>query len=148
MRLYEKMPEFAGVKEWLNGAASKEELKRVPVLVYFWSISCETCKESLPGIKQWHEKYKGSGLRVIGIHMPRSEEDTDVEKVKQAVAEWGIKDPTAIDNLHAMTDLYENQYVPAFYLFDEEGKLRHYQAGAKGAQMLEQRLEKIAGVGV
>ncbi|KYD29753.1 hypothetical protein B4110_1323 [Parageobacillus toebii] len=40
-------------------------------------------------------------------------------------------------------DAFENQYVPAYYVFDAEGKLRHFQAGGSGMKLLEKRVNRV-----
>ncbi len=146
MRIRSELPEFEGVTEWMNGEADRQELKGRPVLVHFWAVSCHMCKESLPQINEWREKYeKQYNLKVIGVHMPRSEKDTDIQTVKETAAQYDLKHPIMIDNSHAITDAFQNEYVPAYYLFDDQGQLRHFQAGERGLKMVEQRLEKILG---
>ncbi|WP_047150459.1 redoxin domain-containing protein [Aneurinibacillus tyrosinisolvens] len=145
MKLRDDMPEFTGVTEWVNGEVTKEELAGTPALVHYWSISCHTCKETLPQLNEWRDRYKEQGLRVVSIHMPRSEKDTEIGPIKEAIKQYGLIHPVAIDNGHKLVDAYENQYVPAYYLFDTEQKLRHYQAGEKGLKMLEKRLDRVIG---
>ncbi|MFC5987274.1 redoxin domain-containing protein [Marinicrinis lubricantis] len=147
MRLRSELPAFEGVTEWINGQVSKEELKGNPVLVHFWSVSCHMCKESLPQINEWRDNYeKQYGLQVIGVHMPRSEKDLEIGPVKETIAQYELKHPILVDNEHAVTDSFQNEFVPAYYLFDGEQQLRHFQAGEKGLKMVEQRLHKILGV--
>jgi thiol-disulfide isomerase/thioredoxin len=143
MKLRDEMPAFDGVTEWVNGEVTKEELKGAPVLVHYWSISCHSCKETLPQLNDWRDRYKDQGLRVVSIHMPRSEKDVEIGPVKDAIQKYELTHPVAIDNAYKLVDAYENQYVPAYYLFDGELKLRHYQAGEKGLKMLEKRLERV-----
>jgi thiol-disulfide isomerase/thioredoxin len=143
LKLREEMPSFEGVTEWVNGEVTKEKLKGSPVLVHYWSISCHTCKETLPQLNEWRDHYKDQGLRVISIHMPRSEKDTEIEPIKEAIKKYGLTHPVAIDNSYKLVDAYQNQYVPAYYLFDADQKLRHYQAGEKGLKMLEKRLDRV-----
>jgi len=146
MRLREQMPELQGVTEWVNGETSKQELAGQPVLVHFWAISCYMCKESLPVLNEWRDKYgEQYNLKLVGIHMPRSEKDTDIGAVKDAINQYGLKHPIAIDNDHAVTDAFQNEYVPAYYLFDAEGQMRFFGAGEKAIGMVEQRLHKILG---
>lgn len=146
MRLREQMPELQGVTEWVNGETSKQELTGQPVLVHFWAISCYMCKESLPVLNEWRDKYgEQYNLKLVGIHMPRSEKDTDIGAVKDAINQYGLKHPIAIDNDHAVTDAFQNEYVPAYYLFDAEGQMRFFGAGEKAIGMVEQRLHKILG---
>lgn len=147
MRLRSELPEFQGVTEWVNGEVKKEDFEGQPVLIHFWAVSCHMCKESLPKINEWRKQYeKEYNLKVIGVHMPRSEKDTDIPAVKEAVRQYNLEHPVMIDNDHAITDAFQNEYVPAYYLFDSNKQLRHFQAGEKGLQMVEQRLHKILGV--
>jgi peroxiredoxin len=147
MRLRSELPDFQGVTEWVNGEVKKEELQGRPVLIHFWAVSCYMCKESLPQINEWRDSFeKQFNLQVIGVHMPRSEKDTDIEQVKATIAQYELKHPIMVDNSHTITDAFQNEFVPAYYLFDGASQLRHFQAGEKGLKMVEQRIHKILGV--
>lgn len=143
MKLREQMPELSGATEWLNGQVTKEELVgEIPTLIHFWSVSCHLCKEAMPQVNQFRDDYKGK-LNVIAVHMPRSEDDLKLDLIKETAAEHGITQPIFVDSEHKLTDAFENQYVPAYYVFDKEGKLRHFQAGGSGMKMLEKRVNRV-----
>ncbi|WCK53950.1 redoxin domain-containing protein [Aneurinibacillus sp. Ricciae_BoGa-3] len=143
MKLQEDMPEFSGVSQWVNGEVKKASLRGNPVLVHYWSISCHSCKETLPQLIEWRDRYKPKGLQVISIHKPRSDKDTNISAIKEAIQRYKLTHPVAIDNSYKLVDAYQNQYVPAYYLFGADLKLRHYQAGEKGLKMLEKRLDRV-----
>lgn len=147
MRIGTEMPSLEGATEWFGGTqAHAEELVRgKPTLVHFWSVSCGICKENLPRVAAWREERKNEGLRVIAVHMPRYEADTDVEAVRDAIATYGITEPVAVDNLHKLRDGFKNEqgYVPAYYLFDAEGKLRSFAAGERGLDMLAAAVDRV-----
>ncbi len=143
MRKGTPMPALDGATEWVNGAASAEGLKGEPVLVNFWSISCGSCHEIMEHVKEWHARYGAQGLRFVGVHMPRSEKDTDIEAVKADIAEMGLTWPVAIDNAHAIVGAFDNKFVPAFYLFNEAGEMTHFQAGDRGQKMLEGAMDRL-----
>ncbi|QKG85867.1 redoxin domain-containing protein [Kroppenstedtia pulmonis] len=145
MRLRSEMPELKGATEWVNGDVNMDQLKGKPVLVHFWSVSCGLCKTSMPDVLKIRDQYKDKGLQVIGIHMPRSEKDTEVGPVKETIEKYEMTHPQAIDNQHSIVDAYENEFVPAFYLFDAEGLLRHRSAGEKALKMLEKPLVRLLG---
>ena len=147
MRIGTPMPALDGATEWFNGSA-EEDLKEIegrPVLVHFWSLSCGMCKENLPRVSDWRERYREAGLRLIVIHMPRYPADTDMNAVRDAIAEHGITDPCAIDNEHKLRDAFQNEhgYVPAYYLFDEQHKLKSFAAGEYGVKVMEPALERL-----
>ncbi len=143
LRLRAEMPEIKEVTEWVNGEVFKEDLLGKPALIHFWSISCGMCKKSLPDVNKLREKYPQ--LKLVGIHMPRSEKDTDVDVVKENIVKYELKHPQGIDNSHRVVDAFENEFVPAYYLFDEKGQLRHRSAGEKAMSMLERPLERVLG---
>lgn len=141
MRLRTEMPAITGITEWVNGEVTSRDLTGKPVLIHFWSISCGMCKESLPEINKLRAAHPE--LEVVGIHMPRSEKDTDIEAVKATIEKYELKHPQGIDNEHNVVDAFENEFVPAFYLFDQEGLLRHRSAGEKALSMLKKPLERV-----
>lgn len=145
MKLRAPMPELEGATEWLNGEVTKDDLLGdKPTLIHFWSVSCGLCKEAMPNVNEFRDRYSDD-LNVIAVHMPRSEKDLDLEQIKQTAEEHGITQSIFVDNKHALTDAFENQYVPAYYVFDEEGNLRHFQAGGGGMKMLEKRVNRVLG---
>jgi thiol-disulfide isomerase/thioredoxin len=141
------MPSLDGATEWLNatGAAAEAKAEGRPTLVHFWSVSCGICKENLPRVARWRDERAADGLRVVAVHMPRHESDTDVEKVREVVGEYQITEPCAVDNEHKLKDAFQNEqgYVPAYYLFDAEGKLRCFAAGERGINLVAASLERL-----
>ncbi|MCM3123488.1 TlpA disulfide reductase family protein [Mesobacillus sp. AQ2] len=143
MRLRQTMPEISGATEWLNGEITREQLVgEKPALIHFWSISCHLCKVAMPMVNELRDTYKDK-LNVMSVHMPRSEQDMNMDEIKQTAAEHQITQPIFIDDNLKLTDAFENKYVPAYYLFDKNGLLRHFQAGGSGMKMLEKRLVRI-----
>ncbi|MFC4076375.1 redoxin domain-containing protein [Salinithrix halophila] len=145
LRLRTEMPELKGATEWVNGEVSKEDLAGKPILIHFWSVSCGLCKQSMPDVLKIRDEYKDKGLRVVGIHMPRSEKDLEAGPVKETIEKYEMTHPQAIDNQHTIVDAFENEFVPAYYLFDEEGQLRHRSAGEKALSMMKKPLERVLG---
>lgn len=143
MKLREQMPELTGATEWLNGQVTKEELiGEKPTLIHFWSISCHLCKEAMPQVNEFRDQYKDK-LHVIAVHMPRSEKDLNLDEIKKVAEQHNIAQPIFVDSDHKLTDAFENQYVPAYYVFDKTGQLRHFQAGGSGMKMLEKRVNRV-----
>ncbi|MFN2576719.1 MAG: redoxin domain-containing protein [Pyrinomonadaceae bacterium] len=147
MRIGTLMPPLTGATEWLAGSA-EEALKEAagrPLLIHFWSISCGMCKDNLPRVAEWREKYRDTGFRVIAIHMPRYPGDANIDAVREAAAKYGIIEPLAIDNEHKLRDAFQNEhgYVPAYYLFDEQHKLKSFAAGEYGVKVMEPAIQRL-----
>ena len=147
MRIGDVMPELDGATTWFNGSHKDtlENIKGKPTLVHFWAVSCGICKDKMPQLHQLIKKYETAGLQTISIHMPRYEADTDLDTVNQAMIDNGIVEPTAVDSLHKLKDAFLNEqgWVPVYYLFDAEGKLKTRAAGEFGIAVLQTALDKM-----
>lgn len=143
MRLRDHLPQLDGATDWLNsGILKKEDLIGKPILFHFWSISCDLCKVALPQINQLRDHYRGR-LHVIAVHMPRSKEDLYLDDVENMARKYDIMHPIYVDHDDVLTDKFSVRYVPAYFLFDEEGKLRHYQSGDNTIRMLTKRIDRL-----
>jgi hypothetical protein len=89
-------------------------------------------------VNEFHNQYSDK-LNVVAVHMPHSEDDLNMEDIKRIAAEYDITQPIFVDSEHKLTDAFENQYVPAYYVFDKDRNPRHFQAGGSGTKMLEKR---------
>ncbi len=66
-------PEFAkGI--WINSdPLTLLQLRGHVVLVEFWAIGCDNCRNTLPAVKEWDAKYRDRGLTIIGVHTPETD---------------------------------------------------------------------------
>jgi hypothetical protein len=69
------------------------------------------------------------GLVVIGVHTPEFEFEKDLNNVRRAVAEAEIGYPIAVDSKRELWRAFGNEYWPASYFVDAEGRIRHHQFG-------------------
>jgi hypothetical protein len=65
--------------------------------------------------------------------------------VRDAIAQYDITEPCAVDNQHRLREAFGNEqgYVPAYYLFDAEGKLKSFAAGERGFSMVAAAIERL-----
>nr|WP_278186170.1 hypothetical protein [Bacillus timonensis] len=63
-----------------------------------------------------------------------------MSEIKQEVQKHNITQPIFVESDLKLNDTFDNQYVPAYYVFDKEGKLRHFQAGGSVIKMLTKTL--------
>jgi thiol-disulfide isomerase/thioredoxin len=125
-------PGFEGGGTWIGSKPLdlKELLKENKlVLVDFWTYSCINCQRTLPYLKQWWEKYKDKGLIIVGVHSPEFEFEKVTSNVESAMKKYGVTWPVVQDNDHRIWSAYANQYWPAKYLINVEGKIIYTHFG-------------------
>jgi cytochrome c biogenesis protein CcdA/thiol-disulfide isomerase/thioredoxin len=125
-----QLPSLAGAVDWLNSAPlTAEALRGHVVLVDFWTYSCINCLRALPYVEAWAKKYRDQGLIVIGVHAPEFAFERNIANVRAAVKRLDIDYPVAIDNNFAIWRGFNNEYWPAHYFIDAEGRIRHHHFG-------------------
>jgi thiol-disulfide isomerase/thioredoxin len=128
-------PEFQNIDTWLNSQPLKlGELHGKVVLVDFWTYTCINCLNHLPYVKDWNEKYKDQGLVVVGVHTPEFAYEKSTKNVQDAIKRLQIKHAVAQDNSYGTWKAFKNQYWPAVYLIDKQGKIvySHFGEGSYG----------------
>lgn len=137
-------PPLTGAVDWLNSPPlTREALKGKVVLVQFWTYSCINCLRTIPYVRAWAETYKDRGLVVIGVHSPEFAFERNVDNVRKAVADLQIGYPVAIDNNYAVWQAFENQYWPAQYIIDAQGRIRHEHFGEEGYDESERVIQQL-----
>ncbi len=139
-----QLPPLDGATGWLNSAPLiAEALRGKVVLVDFWTYSCINCLRTLPYIRAWAEKYRAAGLVVVGVHSPEFAFEKDQDNVRRAVKDLGITYPVAIDSRHAIWRAFGNQYWPALYFVDAQGRIRHHVFGEGQYTESERMIQKL-----
>jgi thiol-disulfide isomerase/thioredoxin len=137
--------------EWLNSPPlTASALRGKVVLIDFGTYTCINWRRTLPYVRAWAEKYRNQGLAVIGVQAPEFEFEKDLNNVRWAVKDMRLDYPIAVDNDHAIWKAFDNQYWPALYFIDAQGRVRHHQFGEGGyeqSEMIIQELLTEAGIG-
>ena len=137
-------PPLDGASAWLNSQPlTPEQLRGKVVLVDFWTYSCINCLRSLPFVKSWYDKYKDHGLVVIGVHSPEFAFEKDLTNVRHAATQLGVAYPVALDNELTIWRAFHNQYWPAHYFIDAQGRIRGHHFGEGDYDGSEQIIRQL-----
>ncbi len=147
------MPPLDGAVQWLNSPPlTAEALRGKVVLVDFWTYSCINCLRALPYVQAWAQKYRDQGLVVIGVHAPEFAFERDIGNVTRAAKQLGVTYPVAIDNDYAIWKAFGNQYWPAHYFIDAQGRIRYHHFGEgeyeQSERVIQQLLREAGAVNV
>ncbi len=142
-----RAPEFTDTEHWFNTTADQPltlaGLKGHVVLVDFWTYSCINCIRTLPYLNAWYAKYHSKGFEIVGVHTPEFPFERSAGNVAAAIAQDGIRYPVVQDNERGTWDAYNNEYWPAEYFIDAQGRIRladfgegHYEAKERAIRSL------------
>jgi thiol-disulfide isomerase/thioredoxin len=146
-----ELPSLGSATEWLNSQPLKAAgLRGKVVLIDFWTYTCINWLRTLPYVRAWAEKYKNQGLVVIGVHAPEFAFEKNIDNVRRAAKDMRVDYPIAIDSDHTIWRAFKNEYWPALYFVDAQGRIRHHHFGEgeyERAERIIQQLLAEAGVG-
>lgn len=115
---------------------SLSDFKGDLVLMDFFFVSCPACIEILPDLKKLHEKYKDSGLHIIGL------DKIDSQKILEYfIGRHGIEYPVLLSNWQ-VDEAYCISGYPTTYLIGRDGKVLFSHVGGYNHATLE-RLDSI-----
>jgi thiol-disulfide isomerase/thioredoxin len=137
-------PEFKGIEGWINSKPlSMAQLRGKVVLVEFWTQECINCIHVTPHINELHRRYHDQGLVIVGVHTPEYDNEKLPGSVQKAVKRFGIEYPVALDDRYETWTAYNNQFWPAQYLIDAEGRIVYRHFGEGSYDETEARIKQL-----
>jgi thiol-disulfide isomerase/thioredoxin len=138
------MPSLDGAVIWLNSPPlSTADLRGQVVVLDFWTYTCVNWRRTLPYVRAWANKYRDQGLVVIGVHTPEFDFEKDIDNVRLALKEMGIGYPVAVDSGQRIWSAFGNEYWPALYIVDAQGRIRYHQFGEGNYDRSERVIQQL-----
>ena len=97
------------------------------VYVDFWASWCVPCRISMPALEGMYRKYRGLGLRGVGVNKDVAR--ADAERFLGRVA---VSFPLVADGDDAVARAFDVQAMPSGYLVDRRGIVRYVHRGFTG----------------
>jgi thiol-disulfide isomerase/thioredoxin len=139
-----KLPSLGHATAWLNSEPlSAADLRGKVVLIDFWTYTCINWRRTLPYLRAWEQKYRDNGLVVIGVHTPEFSFEKDIGNVRGAAKDQNVDYPIAMDSDYAIWNAFKNQYWPALYFVDAQGRIRHHQFGEGDYEQSEVIIQQL-----
>ena len=130
--------------EWINSEPLKlKDLRGRVVLIEFWTFGCINCRNTLPFVNSWHDRYRAKGLTVIGVHSPEFDEERDVETLRRQAVSLGIRYPVVSDNDYRTWNAYKVEAWPTIFLLDKQGRIRWMRVGEGNYDETERQIQKL-----
>jgi thiol-disulfide isomerase/thioredoxin len=94
------------------------------VLVNFWATWCEPCKSEMPGLQQLADELRDRPFRLYSVDL--QEDGPQVEAFQR---QYGLKLYAVLDDNGDVTRTYGVRALPATFLIDQQGVVRHQRLG-------------------
>jgi peroxiredoxin len=101
-----------------------QEQRGQVVLVNFWATWCGPCRKEMPHLNRIADKYKSSGLVMLGVNV-----DDDVRNAAEVAAKLGVRFPVLLDTDKKVIRLYDLNAMPSTLVIDRSGRVRYLHRG-------------------
>ena len=119
-----------------NVTRSLADYRGQVVLVNLWATWCPPCKEEMPALQAFHDKYTDEGFTIIAIN-----DGDPAPDVLQFVQEYELTFPVWLDPTYIATEqAFKTLNLPSSFVIDREGTIRLMWVGGISRKMLEQHV--------
>lgn len=124
-----------------NEIISLSDLRGKKLFINFWATWCPPCKEEMPHMNDYYEKYaEKHNVEILAINITNQEfSKNDIEKFAK---DYEIKFPILLDEKGTVSMDYEILMIPTSFIVDEEGRVVEKIVGPVTKDILLQKLEK------
>jgi hypothetical protein len=137
-------PSLAGATGWLHSPPLEmSDLRGRVVVVNFCTYTCINWIRTLPYVRAWEERYRDDGLVMVGVHTPEFSFEHDHGNIETALEQMNVTWPIAIDDDYEVWRAFANQYWPALYFIDAQGRIRHHHFGEGEYERSELAIQQL-----
>lgn len=136
-----KAQEFALTSTTGQPVILSELIKRGPVVVAFFKVSCPTCQYAFPYFERLAQVHKSEAVSFVGISQ------NDLSDTAAFMKKYGVSFPVVIDDSrnYVVSNAYKLTNVPTAYLVDRDGKIQVSSVGwaRKDIEEINQKLSMM-----
>ena len=110
------------------------------VILDFWATWCGPCRRWMPIVERAHAALADRGVRVYAVNLRE-----DAGKVRQYLAQTGVRVPVLMDRDGAVADRYGAQSIPLTVVIGRDGRVVDTLLGVHTADDLTESL-RLAGI--
>ncbi len=133
-----KAPEFSAPTPDGQQLALKDALGKITI-IDFWAGWCRPCRAENPNLVNIYNKYKDSGLKILGVSLDKSKEEW-VEAIAADGLTWN--QVSNVQYFDEIAKMYNVRAIPAMFILDANGVI--IAKDLRGAE-LEQKIAELIG---
>src|SRR5262249_34678820 len=103
------------------------------------------CRNVIPQLRAWHDRYERKGLTVVGVHTPEFFWEKSRTRVEEAMRSLAIRYAVVQDNDSAIWNRFGVRGWPTTMLVDRQGVVRYQHIGEGAYDETEGMIRRLLG---
>lgn len=135
---------YANAEHQAGDTINLSQFDGEPVVLNFWFPSCPPCVAEMPDFEVAYQKYKGDGLRMIGIQLLGLDTAEDGQKfVEDLSVNYMLGPDRQGDTSGEILKNYQIQGFPTTIFIDRDQNIVRTWSGALNLEKLEELIAEI-----
>jgi len=120
-----RAPDFSLITVDAATVSLADALKKGPVLLAFFKVSCPVCQYAFPYYERMYQANRNAGASFIGVSQDNAKD------TKAFTKEYGVTFPVALDDpaKYAVSNAYGLTNVPTLFYIDPSGEIEISSVG-------------------
>lgn len=96
-----------------------EELRKGPVVLAFFKVSCPTCQYAFPFLERLYKAYRERGVKLVGVSQ------NDAKETVAFAKDFGLTFPLLLDDMRSypVSNAYGLTNVPTIFWVAQDGEI-------------------------
>lgn len=119
------------------------QLRGKKVLLNFWATWCPPCKEEMPDLQNYYERYaKEENVEIIAVNLTFKQ--NSIEDVRLFAKSYDLTFPIPLLHEEALSlEKYQVLTIPSSFMIDTEGRIQRQIIGPLNEETIQQYLSEI-----
>ncbi|BDH60861.1 thiol:disulfide interchange protein tlpA [Lysinibacillus sp. PLM2] len=122
---------------------SLSQLKGKKVLLNFWATWCPPCKEEMPDLQNYYERYaKEENVEIVAVNLTYSQ--NSIKDVQLFADSYDLTFPIPLLHEEAFSkEKYQVLTIPSSFMIDTEGRIQKQIIGPLKEETIQQYLSEL-----
>lgn len=119
----------------LDGTSVKlSNYKGKKVILNFWATWCPPCKDEMPHMQNFYEKFKENGIEIVAVNLTNIDKGQKV--IETFVKNNGLTFQIPLDRDGKIGEIYQTISIPTSYILDSKGIITSKFIGPMDEEMM------------
>ncbi|MBK3494867.1 TlpA family protein disulfide reductase [Viridibacillus sp. YIM B01967] len=129
--------------ETLDGKKVKlSDFQGKKVILNFWATWCPPCKEEIPHMQKYYEKFaKEDNFEIVAVNL--TNKDKSIEYVKEFAKTYEITYPVLLDTEGKQMKQYKIRIIPTTFYIDTKGVIQENKPGPVDQDSMKESIKSL-----